>query len=287
MNKATMLSVSAAIVAVLFLPPGTSFAAMIVGTATGSWGTVTVTRGGSNIPFVIGMDLEDGDVIKTERRSGAVYELYDISGVPILREEIFGLPGPKGCADAEGDRGEGEVLIRGKNRDGKRRLISEVQKGTIKGETKPGHELEAKLEEIIAKKGIVRKKGTEYAITYDLGSDLTSLSTLDGLIAFDNIEYATLPDIYFTDPLNKSDDTLDLGFILGLTSDTVSVSDLLGAGNSVNVSGGYYSLVASAPSAPLPGLAPIHSLPGGLSPEPASIGLMMLGGVAMFKRRRM
>ena len=89
-------------VVVLLLTGSTAFAAMIVGEAKSSWGTVTVKRGGSSLPFVPGMDLEDGDEIETDRKSGAVYELLDRNGEPILREEIFGLPGPDGCADGPG-----------------------------------------------------------------------------------------------------------------------------------------------------------------------------------------
>ena len=271
---------------VVAAPAGTSLAGMIVGTATKSWGTVKVQRGGTEIPFVVGMGLEDGDRIKTERNSGAVCDLHDRSGAPVLELEVFGLPGAKGCADAEGERGKAEAQIKAKEQIDKRKVIAKVKQGTVKGKTKPGKEAEAKLIEIIAKKAIAKKKGTEYAITYDLDSDLTSLSVLDGIVEFDNIEYGSLPDSYFTDPLNKSDATLDLDVVLGLATGTTTVSDLLGADNTVEVLGGYYSLVASAPSGPLAGKAPIHALPGGLSPEPATMGLLALGAVAVLRRRR-
>lgn len=283
MNKELLTLCSWLVVLAL---PGTSFAGLIIGSATGSWGSATVERGGSDIPFTVGMNLEDGDVIKTERNSGAVYELYDRNGVPIVEEEIFGLPGAKGCADADGERGKAKVEIKGRNLADKRKVVSKIEQGTIKAKTKPGGEDKAKYYEIIAKDGIAKKKGTEYAITYDLGSNLTSLSTLDGIVEFDNIEYASLPDLYFTDPSNKSDATLNLDAVLILAGGTASVSDLLGAGNTVEVSGGYYSLVASPPSSPLSGLAPIHALPGGLSPEPGTLILLGLGGLAMLKRRQ-
>jgi len=265
---------------------GTSVADLVVGKAVRSWGDAKVERDGSDIPFTDGMDLKDGDKIKTERGSGAVFELLDPYGVPITEEEVFGLPGPKGCADAEGERATGLIHIEMKQiAPDKERIVIQVKKGTVRSKTKPGMEAKAKFLEILLKEALLNKKGTELAASYDLGSDQTSLSTLSGLVEFDNIEYSTLPDFYFTDPGNKCEDTLNLNLVLNLTSETVGLFDLLGAGNSVDVSGGYYSIVASPPSTPLPGKAPIHDLPGGLSPEPASMSLLALGGVALLRRR--
>ncbi len=51
---------------------------------------VAVKRGGSTIPFIDGMDLEDGDEISTDRHSGAVYELLDRNGVAVLRKRRKG-----------------------------------------------------------------------------------------------------------------------------------------------------------------------------------------------------
>jgi len=269
------------------LTADTIFAGIVVGKAGRSWGDAKVERGGSDIPFTEGMDLQDGDKIKTERHSGAVFELHDRFGVPITEEEVFGLPGPKGCADAEGDRGKGLIIIKKKDiGTDKRRVVIQVKKGTVKSKSKPGREIPAKLVEILIKEALLKKKGTDLAASYDLGSDQTSLSTLSGLVEFDNIEYSTLPDFYFTDPGNKCEDTLNLNLVLNLTSETIGLFDLLGAGNSVDVSGGYYSIVSSPPSTPLPGKAPIHDAPGGLSPEPATMGLLALGGAALLRRRR-
>jgi len=287
MNKTIVMLAVARLLVVLSLTAGTSFADIIVGTATRSWGTAKVERDGSDIPFTPGMDLKDGDKIKTERNSGAEYELFDRNGVPIVKEEIYGLPGTKGCADAEGERGKGLVEIRRENiSPGIARIISEVIKGTAKTKTKPGKEAESKYHEMIARQGVIKKLGTELALSYDLGSDQTSLSTLSGLVGFDNIEYDTLPDAYFTDPFNKCYETLNLDFVLTLTTPTVGLFNLLGAGNAVNVSADYYSIVASPPSAPVLGLAPIHKLPGGLSPEPATMALLALGGVALLRRKK-
>ena len=281
----TAAPLAAVMIAVIGLATAAAPADMLVGRAVRSWGTATVERDGSDIPFTVGMDLEDGDVIKTERNSGAVYELYDRYDVPFAEEEIFGLPGPGGCADADGDRGKGRVKIRARNRGSKRRIISKIKRGTTRTRTLPGGEDADKYHETIANRGLARKKGTELAMSYDEGSDLTSLSVLSGLVAIDNIDYASLPDGYFTDPFDKSADTLDLGVVLLATSETTSVSDLLGAGNSLDVGGGSYATVASAPTGPFGGRAPIHDAPGGLSPEPATMGLLAIGAVALLRRR--
>ena len=286
-KKVPLASLMLAAVAVVFLAAEASFADMIVGKAKSSWGDVKVERDGSDIPFTDGMDIKKGDKIKTERHSGAVFELLDPYGNPITEEEVFGLPGPNGCADADGERATGLIHIKMKQiAPDKERIVIVVEKGTVRSKTKPGKEVESKLVEILLKKGVLKKKGTDLAASYDLGSDQSSLSTLSGLVEFDNIEYSTLPDAYFTDPGNKNADTLNLDFVLLLTSETVGVFDLLGAGNSVDVAGGYYSIVASPPSAPLPGKAPIHDAPGGLSPEPASMSLLALGAAALLRRRR-
>ena len=285
--KSRYVGLLAAVVVVICVGADSSFASMIVGKATRSWGDVKVERGGSDIPFTPGMDLEDGDKVKTEGNSGAEYELFDRNGEPILREEIFGLPGTKGCADAEGERGTGLVELQRRNiTEEIARIISKLSKGTVMTKTLPGQDAKSKFHEILAKKGLIKKKGTELALSYDLGSDQTSLSTLSGLVGFDNVEYSTLPDFYFTDPFNKSDETLNLDVVLALTTPTVGLFNLLGAGNAVNVSADYYSIVASAPISPLIGKAPIHDLPGGLSPEPATMGLLAIGGVVLLRRRK-
>ena len=286
MNKATSLPVFATILIVLFLTTGTTVADMVVGTAVSSWGTAKVERDGSEIPFTDGMELRHGDKIKTERNSGAIYELLDRFGDPIVREEIFGLPGAKGCADAEGERGRGLIELRRREiGTDKRRIISIVRKGTIRSRTKSGKENESKLQEFLGKRGVAKKKGTELAISYDLGSDQTSLSVLSGWVEFDNVDYDSLPDMYFTDPMNKSDETLNFGVLLSFTSETVGISELLGAGNDVNVVTDYYSIVSSPPSTPLPGKAPIHDAPGGLSPEPGTLALLAMGAVGLLRRR--
>jgi len=278
----------AAAVAVVFLVAEVSFADMIVGRASRSWGDVKVERDGSDIPFTDGMDLKKGDIIKTGRSSGAVFELLDPYGNPITEEELFGLPGPKGCADAEGERATGLIHIKMKPiTPDKERIVIQVKKGTVKSKTTPGKEAESKMVEILLKEALLKKKGTDLAASYDLGSGQTSLSTLSGLVEFDNIVYSSLPDAYFTDPFNKCEDTLNLDFVLNLTSETVGVFDLLGAGNSVDVAGGYYSIAASPPSAPLPGKAPIHDAEGGLSPEPATMVLLAVGAcLPLFRRKR-
>ena len=277
----------ATIIVVVFLAADASFASMVVGRATRSWGNVTVKRDGSTIPFVDGMDLEDGDEISTDRRSGAVYELLDRFGMAVVEEEIFGLPGPNGCADAPGDEGCGRVKIRARNvSPTERRIISDVKQGTTRTKTLPGGEEAAKRHEILIKYAAARTKGTEFALSFDPGLDQISLSTLDGLVEFDNIEYSSLPDFYFTDPGNKCEETLNLDVVLTLTTETVGLFDLLGAGNAVDVYADYYSIVASAPISPLIGKAPIHDLPGGLSPEPATMSLLAFGGLALLRRKK-
>ena len=274
------------VITVVVLVAETGFADLIVARATKKWGTVTLERNGVDQPFVNGMDIENGDIIKTDRGSGAVYELLDKDGIPFGEEEVFGLPGPDGCADAPGDKGRAEAELRAKIIAGeKKRIITIVKKGTTKFDTNPGGEEKAKSHEVKLPGAIARKKGTEYAISYEVDIDQTSLSTLDGLVEIDNIEYSSLPDFYFTDPGNKSDDTLNFDVILGLTNMTNGAFDLLGAGNAVDVGAGYYSIVASPPSTPLLGKAPIHDADGGLSPEPATIGLLVIGGLVMLRHR--
>ena len=64
------------------------------------------------------------------------------------------------------------------------------------------------------------------------------------------------------------------------------LSDLLGAGNTVEVNADFYSIALSPPGTPLPGKAPIHMEKGGLSPEPATMSLLALGGLAVLRKRR-
>ena len=271
--------------AAVCLAAGTSPADTILAKAGDSWGNVKVKRDGGEIPYTKGMDLKDGDEIETGRNSGAKLEWLDRGGEVFGEESIYGLPGDKGCADAEGERGKARVRIKGKDRGpDKRKTVSKLIEGTSKFEKKPGKD--SKDHEVIIRKGIARKKGTECAISYDIGSLEGSLSTLDGAVELDNIVWASLPALYFTDPGNKSFDTLNLDMVLGFTSDVVSCSDILGAGNTVDVNAGYYSILSSPPSAPVAGLAPIHALPGGLCPEPATLALLALGGLALIRRKR-
>jgi hypothetical protein len=277
----------AAIGVVVCLAAGTSFADTIMATAKTSWGTVKVTRDGIDINFISGMELKSGDIIKTNRKSGAIIEWKDRTGETFAEEEFFGLPGEKGCADAEGERGEAKAEIKGKDKpDNKRETISKVEKGTSRIKTVPGKEEKAKDHFAINKKTVVKKIGTEYALTYDLGSELSSLSTLAGSVEFDNIEWTSLPSSYFTNPSDKSFDTLNLDAILSLSGGIVDILDVLGAGHTVTVSADFYSIAASPPSTPAPGKAPIHLQPGGLSPEPATLSLLILGGLAVLRRRR-
>ncbi|MCD4670468.1 MAG: hypothetical protein K8S14_08475, partial [Actinomycetia bacterium] len=167
-----------------------SLAGIIMAEAEGSWGTVKVERNGSDQDFVDGMGLEDGDIIKTDRKSGAIIKWLDSNGEVFGEERFFGLPGPDGCADADGDRGKSKAEIKGKNKPGNlRETITKIEKGTSLFKTEPGKELQAKNHFIINKKTVVKKKGTEYALTYDLVSGQSSISTLDGAVDFDNIEW--------------------------------------------------------------------------------------------------
>jgi len=277
----------AAIAAVVCLAAGVGLADIVLAKAKSSWGTVKVERSGSDQDFVSGMDLENGDIVKTERKSGAVIEWLDRNGEVIGEESVYGLPGPDGCADADGDRGKSKIKIRGKNKPGnKRKTITELRKGTTLFKTRPGKEQQAKDHFVVDKRSVLKKKGTEVAMTSDSLLDQSSLSTLEGSADFDNIEWTSLPDGYFTDPFDKSFETIILDVVLTAASDVFDVSDILGAGNAVEVNTDFYSIAMSPPSTPLPGLAPIHKKEGGLCPEPATLLLLAGGAVALMRRKR-
>ncbi len=131
-------------------------------------------------------------------------------------------------------------------------------------------------------------RGTELTVLHDPEGQMTELTSHEGSVPFDNIDYLALPDGFFTDPGNKGPDTLDMDAVIDSMDDEADLVEVLGAGNAVDVEAGYYATCAtgSAPAAPLPGIAPTHSLPGGECPEPATLGLLSLGAVALLKRRR-
>ena len=267
---------------VVLLMGKTSFADVAIARAIRLDGSATITRAGAEIPFAVGMDLEVGDQIVTDYRSIAGFSMLDSAGDAFADIMMFGLAGPGGCATAGGGlssasgtltSGGSISLSQGTVKHRGRGLLGPTEVFTVKTPTTTA--------------GV---RGTNFATSHNPVPGLSSLSTLEGTVDFDSIVYGDLPDEFFTDPGNKSNETLDMDAVVAATDETTSIFDLLASGNAVTVEGGFYStcLDGGTPTTPAPGLAPEHALPGGLCPTPGAVVLGMIGisMVGAYTRKR-
>lgn len=259
-------------------------------------GDATIWRAGSPIPFVQGMDILDGDGIETERLSVAGILLYDELGEVATEMKMFGMPaitggdagggGGSGCAGAPGNQGKTKLQIYLENYrrpNNPLPIVIDLTRGNVK--VKSRKLSDKKDYRVKSPSWVSGVRDTEFTLLHDAETGLGELTVHEGTVIADNIDYLALPDEYFTDPGNKGSDTLDLNAVIDDTDLSTSIVDLLGAGNAVDVNAGYYSTCAlgSAPAAPSPGIAPTHALPGGECPEPATLCLLGLGGLALLR----
>ena len=105
-------------------------------------------------------------------------------------------------------------------------------------------------------------RGTEWLMSEDPVAGWAEISVLEGSLKVLVMDWDSLPDSYFLDPLDKSIDTLDLDSVYASIPPGVKPEDALGIGPPVIVDAGYWTRVeAGSPAqAPMQGMAPGHEI---------------------------
>ncbi|MBI5790553.1 MAG: hypothetical protein HZA63_03665 [Rhodocyclales bacterium] len=138
-------------------------------------------------------------------------------------------------------------------------------------------------------------RGSEYVVSaFDSPTGETiEISMLSGSMKLGTVDFARLPDRYFTDPFDKSFYTLDDSRVIAEMGPEMDYVDLLISGGTVEVGAGQWTRIVglSAPNLPQPGLAPSHAgFDVSCIPEPQSYGMLIVGLVLLAfapGRRRM
>lgn len=103
---------------------------------------------------------------------------------------------------------------------------------------------------------------TEYIASITRENDIwvSDFSVLHGELTVDGVDYASLPDRYFVDPLNKCAEQLNSAAVLAEISPNTSAFELLSVGSPVTVQAGFWTRIEGIgpPLPPQLGIAPAH-----------------------------
>ena len=269
MTRMTALVVTLSMIG-LVLCGGPASAWPIVGNVTSLEGTGEIERGAQFLDVFVGMGIESGDIIETHENSHIGFDLLDPDSGEVLTQDVTCSPGKASPKAPENPLFKKHPLLR---------LLKGKVRSKVK-KLKPGKDF---YKNRIKHYYIAGTRSTEFTFGGDPGS--AQLSVYEGSVAFDNIEWVSLPDRYFTDPSDKGLLTLDLDVVVEDVTETTGLVDLLGAGNAVLVDAGYFSVGVNGgpPTPPELGAAPGH---GECVPEPSGLDLIGLAMLAVRRRRR-
>ena len=227
----------------------TAIAIPIVGILDGSIGDVSITRGGATFFASAGETVLSGDVIATGENAKASIKAEDDTYRLALASTST-------------------VVIRKREVD--HRALLKLLKGQVRSKVKPlkpGDEFR-----VITRTCYGGVRGTDFIVSEETFG--CALSTFEGSVLLDNVVLELLPDFLFADPASKTIDSL-------LDDIVIESSYDIGAGNSILVNEGFYSLVEE-------NIPPISPLPGryfGHVDEPPTWFLLAFMGLLFLIRR--